>query len=199
MNFTLSSESLEGIPFASDLDSILWKVYKVEVKLPKDKIIAEDGNAWPVKRYVSAGGIRARGTLHVSEIAKDKLWIIAEVISKSINVRGMFRYLLFIEEDKGIILVEDTDQDGEKVFQEFILPTFKLENAKENRVNAMRVRKLAKNGTETPVRLTLLVNNQTAGVDGLETITLTGSNVNRGIITLKDRQEVDLKAESIGP
>jgi hypothetical protein len=97
-----------------------------------------------------------------------------------------------------IILIESVD-DGTKVFENYITPTFGINNPQEIRINAMRIRKLAKNGSETPVKLTLLVNNQTAGVEGLETLTLVGENIIRGIQTLKDRQEVDLKAESIGP
>ena len=49
------------------------------------------------------------------------------------------------------------------------------------------------------MKMTILVNNQTAGVDGLETITIAGDNIIRGIQTLKDRQEVDIKADALGP
>ena len=181
----------------ANFDNILWKAYKAEFSSDKTIILNLNDIVWPVKKYISCKGIHARGRIKVISIFDGIYLVIAEVISKSINIRGMFRYLLLVHNN--IILVEEAGIEGDKLFMDYIVPTFQLTNVSEIRINAMRIRKLAKNNSETPTKLTLLVNNQTAGVDGLETLTLTGENIIRGIQTLKDRQEVDLKAESIGP
>ncbi|MHA2278478.1 MAG: hypothetical protein ACXAC2_22085 [Candidatus Kariarchaeaceae archaeon] len=178
------------------IKDILWKPYKVDSFFPIKDFFKLNDAVWPVKKFISSKGIRARGRIEVVELLPNTVLIIAEIISKSINIRGWYRFLVLY--DANIILIESVD-DGKKIFENYITPTFGISNPQEIRINAMRIRKLAKNGSETPVKLTLLVNNQTAGVEGLETLTLVGENIIRGIQTLKDRQEVDLKAESIGP
>lgn len=178
------------------INDVLWKPYKVDSFSPLNEFFNLNDAVWPVKKFISSKGIRARGRIEVVEILPKTILIIAEIISKSINIRGWYRFLVLY--DANIILTESIDE-GIKVFEKYVTPTFGINNPQEIRINAMRIRKLAKNGTEAPVKLTLLVNNQTAGVEGLETLTLVGENIIRGIQTLKDRQEVDLKAESIGP
>lgn len=178
------------------IDDILWKPFKVDSFASSKEFFQMNGTVWPVKRFISSKGIRARGRIEIIELLPNTILVIAEIISKSVNIRGWYRYLIL--HDANIILVE-SKIGGAKIFEDYIISTFKVTNPQEIRINAMRIRKLAKNGTEAPVKLTLLVNNQTAGVDGLETLTLVGENIIRGIQTLKDRQEVDLKAESIGP
>ncbi|HKZ41938.1 MAG TPA: hypothetical protein VJ044_13320 [Candidatus Hodarchaeales archaeon] len=150
-----------------------------------------------MKRYISCKGIQARGRIVVREIVPDTILVAAEVISKSTNIRGIYRYLMLLKGE--ILLVEDVDEDGERLYTNYFMPTFKITDPSEIKINAMRIRKLAKNGVESPIRMTILVNNQTAGVDGLETITIAGDNIIRGIQTLKDRQEVDIKADALGP
>ena len=178
------------------IDDVLWKPFKVDSFAPSEEFLLQNNTVWPVKKFITSKGIRARGRVDISEILPNTLLIITEIISKSINIRGWYRFLVLV--DDNLVFVESKDESN-KIFQEYIVPTFKVQNPSEIKINAMRIRKLAKNGSEAPVKLTLLVNNQTAGVDGLETLTLTGENIVRGIQTLKDRQEVDLKAESIGP
>ena len=177
-----------------------WSSYFLPFYIPlkenwKDLLSVLNGSSWPVKTFLKSH-VRARGTLHIYEIFKDVLLIAPEVISRSATTRGIFRILLF----GTVALIQvDEDQVSKNFFMEYLLPILDLseEDIKEIRINAMRIRGLARK--ITPIKLTLLVNNQTAGVDGLEEITLTGRNVIRGIQTLKDRQEVDLKADSIGP
>jgi hypothetical protein len=150
-----------------------------------------------VKRFISCRGIRARGILTLREVFPNVIFLAAEIISKSINIRGTYRYLFLYPQN--VLLAEHRDEEGEKLLYQYIAPTFQTSDLSEIKINAMRIRKLAKNGIEMPIKLTMLVNYQTAGVEGLETVTLTGENIIRGIQTLKDRQEVDLKAEAIGP
>ncbi|OLS25985.1 MAG: hypothetical protein HeimC3_12590 [Candidatus Heimdallarchaeota archaeon LC_3] len=190
----IESDSLLEEKFV--IDDVLWKPYKVESFASLDEFLTQNKTVWPVKKFITSKGIRARGRVEIVELLPNTLLIITEIISKSINIRGWYRFLVLHNDN--LLFVESKDESN-KIFQEYIVPTFKVVNPTEIRINAMRIRKLAKNGTEAPVKLTLLVNNQTAGVDGLETLTLTGENIVRGIQTLKDRQEVDLKAESIGP
>ena len=154
-----------------------------------------NGSSWPVKSFLKSH-VRARGTLHILELFENVILIAPEVISRSATTRGIFRIIIF----NGIALIQDDeDHISKNFFIEYVLPILDLseDEIKEIRINAMRIRSLARK--ITPTKLTLLVNGQTAGVDGLEQITLTGHNVIRGIQTLKDRQEVDLKADSIGP
>ncbi|MFW9928624.1 MAG: hypothetical protein ACFFD1_04470 [Candidatus Thorarchaeota archaeon] len=181
----------------TQIQDVLWKVFKVDKVMDSQDILKQNDSVWPVKKFIACGGIRARGRLETNEVFNNVILIIAEVISKSINIRGWYRYLVM--EGAHIVLVEAEKEESLKIFYDYIIPNFKIDNPVEVKINAMRIRKLAKNGTEAPIRLTLLVNNQTAGVEGLETLTLSGDNIIRGIQTLKDRQEVDIKAESIGP
>ena len=178
-----------------DCDSY-WIPYKFNDGNPshwKEVLLALNNSSWPVKTFVKST-VRVRGRLNVTELSKNVLLVAPEVVSKSINIRKIFRIIIF----EGYALVQD-DEVSKKFLHEYIGPIFDLseENFKEIRINAMKIRKLAQK--IIPTKLTLLVNNQTAGVEGLEELTLTGQNVIRGIKTLKDRQEVDLKAESIGP
>ena len=173
-----------------------WQPYQITLKENwKDLLLALNGSSWPVKNFLKSAA-KARGVLHIVEICNNVILIAPEIVSRSASTRGMFRILIF--ENFAFIQVEE-DNISSKIFTEYFSPVLELEeeNIKEIRINAMRIRNLAKK--ITPIKLTLLVNNQTAGVDGLEQITLTGKNVLRGIHTLKDRQEVDLKADSIGP
>jgi hypothetical protein len=185
-NFT-PEKNVEIMEFTS-----YWKPFHVTIE---SNITFPDlhGKVWPVKNYIKTN-VRVRGMLHVKQLFKDIWLICAEVVSKSTNIRGFFRFIIL----ENLILVEN-DEEGINftIFQEYLCPLLKINKVKEIRVNAMRIRSLAKKGT--PTRLTLLVNNQTAGVDGLDRITLTGENIVRGIQTLQDRQEVDLKADSVGP
>lgn len=179
--------------------STYWKPYQVKppeggIAEMQQQLLGLDSKAWPVKTYVKSGQIRVRGMVHVRSLYPEVLLLAAEVVSKSINVRGVFR-MIFLGD---LVLVEnDAENLAYTLFAQYFCPLLGIEETKEVRVNAMRVRSLAMKST--PTRLTLLVNNQTAGVDGLEQITLVGENIMRGIKTLKDRQEVDLKADSIGP
>lgn len=177
-----------------------WTSYFLPFQVPlkekwKDLLLELNGSTWPVKSFLKSN-VRARGTLHILELFDGALLIAPEVISRSATTRGVFRIVLFND----IALIQDDEEKVSKnFFKDYLLPILELteEEIKEIRINAMRIRSLARK--ITPIKLTLLVNNQTAGVDGLEQITLTGHNVIRGIQTLKDRQEVDLKADSIGP
>ena len=175
-----------------------WKPFMFNEGNPdkwKEILLALNGSTWPVKSFVKSN-VRVRGILHISEVSTNVLLVAPEVISKSINQRSIFRILII---DNYALVQDDEGEISKKFLFEYIAPIFDLsqDNFKEIRINAMKIRKLARN--ITPTRLTLLVNNQTAGVEGLEQLTLTGQDVMRGIRTLKDRQEVDLKAESIGP
>ncbi len=186
----------------SQLDSKLleWASYFLPFQVPlkekwKEILLVLNGSSWPVKSFLKSNA-RARGTLHVLELFEGVLLIAPEVVSRSATTRGIFRILLF---NDIALIQDDADQVSKNFFKDYLLPILELteEEIKEIRINAMRIRSLARK--ITPIKLTLLVNNQTAGVDGLEQITLSGHNVIRGIQTLKDRQEVDLKADSIGP
>lgn len=177
-----------------------WSSYFQPYRIPlkenwKDLLLVLNGSSWPVKSFLKSN-VRARGILHIQEIFEGVVLIAPEVISRSATTRGVYRIILF----SNIALIQvDEEQVSKTFFMEYLLPILEVtdEEAKEIRINAMRIRGLARK--ITPTSLTLLVNNQTAGVDGLEKITLSGQNVIRGIQTLKDRQEVDLKADSIGP
>ena len=195
-------ESTEVTSEESQMDPKLleWSSYFLPFQIPlkenwKAILLVLNGSSWPVKTFLKSH-VRARGILHIHEILDDVILIAPEVISRSATTRGIFRIILF----GSVALIQvDEDQVSKNFFIEYLLPILDLsdEDIKEIRINAMRIRGLARK--ITPTKLTLLVNNQTAGVDGLEEITLTGRNVIRGIQTLKDRQEVDLKADSIGP
>ena len=173
-----------------------WTPFQVPLKEKwKEILLALNGSSWPVKNFLKSN-VRARGTLHIRELFDDVILIAPEVISRSATTRGVFRILIF---NNIALIQDDEDKVTKHIFNDYFLPIVdvSIDEIKEIRVNAMRIRGLAKK--ITPTKLTLLVNNQTAGVDGLEQITLTGQDVIRGIQTLKDRQEVDLKANSIGP
>ncbi len=177
-----------------------WSSYFLPYQVPlkekwKDLLLVLNGSSWPVKSFLKSN-VRARGTLLIQELFNDVILIAPEVISRSATTRGVFRIIIF---DNIALIQDDEEQVSKNFFLEYLLPILDLsdEEIKEIRINAMRIRSLARK--ITPTSLTLLVNNQTAGVDGLEKITLSGQNVIRGIQTLKDRQEVDLKADSIGP
>ena len=177
-----------------------WTLYWLPFQIPlkekwKDLLLALNGSSWPVKNFLKSN-VRARGVFHVREVFENVLLIAPEVISRSATTRGIFRILIF----NNIALIQDEDDHVSKaIFLEYLIPILEVNDSdiKEIRINAMRIRGLARK--IIPTKLTLLVNNQTAGVDGLEQITLSGQNIIRGIQTLKDRQEVDLKADSIGP
>lgn len=175
-----------------------WKLYEFNIKKNwKNTLLALNGSSWPVKSFIKSNA-KVRGLIHSLEVSDDVILIAPEVISRSINSKFIFRIIVF---DNHALVQEDVDKVSLKLFLNFLCPIFDIKpdnsNVKEIRINAMKIRKLSKH--ITPVRLTLLVNNQTAGVEGLEQLTLTGDNVIRGIKTLADRQEVDLKADSIGP
>ena len=177
-----------------------WTSYFLPYHIPlkekwKDILLVLNGSSWPVKSFLKSNA-RARGTLHILELFDNALLIAPEIISRSATTRGIFRIVLF---NDIALIQDDEEQVSRNFFKEYLLPILDVseEDIKEIRINAMRIRSLARK--ITPIKLTLLVNNQTAGVDGLEEITLSGHNVIRGIQTLKDRQEVDLKADSIGP
>ena len=176
--------------------SLYWLPFQIQLKDNwKDLLLALNGSSWPVKNFLKSN-VRARGVLHVREVFDNVMLIVPEVISRSATTRGMFRVLIF----DNIALIQDEDEHTSKaIFLEYLIPILDVNDSdiKEIRINAMRIRSLARK--IIPTKLTLLVNNQTAGVDGLEQITLTGNNIIRGIQTLKDRQEVDLKEDSIGP
>jgi hypothetical protein len=197
----MASES-ETIHESSEVDPKLlewtsyWSPFQITLKERwKEILLVLNGSSWPVKNFLKSN-VRARGVLHILEPFENVLLVAPEVISRSATTRGIFRILIF----ENIVLVQvDEDDISKNIFMEYLSPILELseEEIKEIRINAMRIRNLARK--ITPIKLTLLVNNQTAGVDGLEQITLSGHNVIRGIQTLKDRQEVDLKADSIGP
>ena len=188
----MSESSLTPEKEAELLDfSSYWQPYKIK---SKNQTFDEfNGKSWPVKKFVKTN-VKVRGILHVVQLFDDVWLFVCEIISKSTNIRQLYRFIILDQ----IILVEKDEEDiNYNIFEKYICSLLQFEEPKEIRVNVLRNRSLAKKGI--PIRLTLLVNNQTAGVEGLEQITLTGDNVIRGIQTLNDRQEVDLKADSIGP
>ena len=173
-----------------------WKPFQFDLQENWKKLILSlNGSSWPVKSFVKSN-VKVRGILHVSELSKDVILIAPEIISKSAKYRKIFRIIIH---GKFALSQIDKNSYTQNIFLDYICPLFNIQSdqVKEIRINAMKIRKLSK--IVTPTMLTLLVNFQTAGVQGLEHLTLTGDNVIRGIKTLYDRQEVDLKADSIGP
>lgn len=173
-----------------------WKPFKVQLeKRVTSTLLKLDNSSWPVKSFVSTN-VRVRGIIRITPIGENLFLLAPEIVSKSSAQRKIFRMIIYNE---FVLIQVDEDSISEKIFLDFLCPMLevKQDNVKEIRINAMKIRKLAKK--IRPIKLTLLVNHQTAGVEGLEELTLTGKNVIRGIQTLKDRQEVDLKADSIGP
>lgn len=193
-------QSMQKSSFEKGLECIhgftgFWKVYQTNIDLDdpwEEFILSLNGKSWPVRSFIKCK-TRVRGEQSCFELAKGVFLVAFSVRSKSPKLRNIFRIVV----TKSFALIQN-DQEGvsKRLFSELILPKFNLKESKEIRVNAMKIRKLIK--IVTPTRLTLKVNFENAGVEGLESLILTGSNVIRGIQTLKDRQEVDLKADSIG-
>lgn len=184
-----------SFPTEKESELLNFKAYWKPFKIDSENLSISNihGRTWPVKNFVKTN-VRVRGILIVKQLYKN-VWVLgAEIISKSNSIRALYRYIII---DQLVLVEEDENGICFKIFQDFICPLLKIGKSTEIRVNVMRNRSLAKKGI--PIRLTILVNNQTAGVEGLEQMTLTGDNVIRGIQTLHDRQEVDLKADSIGP
>jgi len=151
----VSVEELNARIFDCDL---FWKPYKFNEGNPKQWkkiLLALNRSTWPVKAFLKSN-VRVRGRLNVTELSKNVLLVAPEVISKSINNRKIFRIIII----EGYALVQD-DEVSKNFLHDFIGPIFDLtpENFKEIRINAMKIRKLARH--IIPTKLTLLVNNQT--------------------------------------
>ncbi|MFW9995327.1 MAG: hypothetical protein ACFFD4_25040 [Candidatus Odinarchaeota archaeon] len=174
-----------------------WLPYKLKFPLTDLKNIAKmNSKSFPVSEFTGSSKTKVSGTFHVYEILDEIYVIAAEFKSRSALLRKTYRYLILAKE--GILLAEAL-KGTKEILEKLLLPKLGLssDNIKERNVNAMIVKKVARKFI--PQRLTFLISIETAGVDGLTSISLEGDNVKRGLETLKSRQEFDLDPSNLGP
>ncbi|MFQ5979493.1 MAG: hypothetical protein ACE5OZ_15305 [Candidatus Heimdallarchaeota archaeon] len=146
------------------------------------------------KEYYPNPKAAVRGKLHSFEINPDIFLIVAEFSSPSSLLRSFRRFAIT---PKLNLLLAEHDSLARKLLTNLIQPTLKLE-LNNLAINSMVIRDISK---DWPLisGLTSLVTTETAGVEGLETVSISGENVLLGAEELKSAKEMISSLMSIGP
>ncbi|MFW9915600.1 MAG: hypothetical protein ACFFGZ_08305 [Candidatus Thorarchaeota archaeon] len=134
------------------------------------------------------------GKLHVFEIEEGIFLIIAEFSSRSSLLRTFRRFVIAPEIE---MLIAEHDELARKLLVHVIQPTFGIE-IQNLAINSMALRDIADEWGQIS-GLNCLVTTETAGVEGLETVGISGENVLSGADELKSAKNMASSLKSIGP
>jgi hypothetical protein len=134
------------------------------------------------------------GKLHVFEIEEGIFLIVAEFASRSSLLRTFRRFIIAPEIE---MLIAEHDELARRLLVQLIQPTFGIE-IQNLAINSMALRDIADEWGQIS-GLRCLVTTETAGVEGLETVAISGENVLSGADELKSAKKMASSLKSIGP
>lgn len=174
-----------------------WKAFILDEGnffVDKSMIDDLDGKSFPIDSFLEDPKAEVKGVFHSIEIKENISLIVLEFSSRSPLYRMMYRYLLFPGES--YILIENK-KNAKELFETILAEKLGIKTLAHKKVNAVMCFKV---GTKfIPSEISFLVSNEIAGTAGIDTITLHGENVIRGVETLESRQEFDVGLTSLGP
>jgi hypothetical protein len=186
-----------------DISDVWWTPYHIPKTKPISNLLKIEKSILDVNKYTPDASAKIKGNVFVHELSEHAILIIIEFQSRSRLLRRVFRQL-FLPSAK-IILVEPQDQAMEILTNE-LLPfmTGDPKQLTQKRANARFIRKLTKSPEEDRLPLTLTylkirISLETSGIEGLNHITIQGTDVIRGAETLEQRHEISLKFMNSGP
>ncbi|MFX0116269.1 MAG: hypothetical protein ACFFB3_17095 [Candidatus Hodarchaeota archaeon] len=146
------------------------------------------------KEYFPNPRVAVNGKLHSFEIEPGIFLLVAEFSSRSSLLRTYRRFVIVPELN---LMLAEHDSLGRKLLTDLLQPflNLKLDNLA---INSMVLRDISKEWTEIS-GMTSLVTTETAGVEGLETVAISGTNVLSGAEELKSAKEMASSLLSIGP
>ena len=188
---------LKKISFLTNLKEKNWKAFILdEGNFFVDKSMIEElkGSTFPIDAFIDEPKADVKGIFHSVEIKDNICLIVLEFSSRSPLYRMNYRYLFFPGES--YILME-SKKNAKELFETILAEKIGIKAIKHKKVNAVMCFKV---GTKfIPSEISFLVSNEIAGTAGIDTITLHGDNVLRGVETLESRQEFDVGLTSLGP
>lgn len=174
-----------------DLNS-LWSPFLISNKCE----IKETGflRRFGTSRFFPNPKASVTGKLHVFEIEEGIFLIVAEFTSRSSLLRTFRRFIIAPEIE---LLIAEHDELARQLLVQVIQPSFEIE-IQNLAINSMALRDIADEWGQIS-GLRCLVTTETAGVEGLETVAITGENVLSGADELKSAKKMASSLKSIGP
>ena len=146
------------------------------------------------ERYFPNPRISVNGFIYSLEIDPGIFLIVVDFSSRSSLLRTFCRFVLFTK--LKLFLVESNPLSRE-ILISLIQPALGL-NLQNPPINSMTIRAISQNWSRI-LGLTFLVTTETAGVEGLETVSIAGKDVLPGSDELKTHRKMDNSILSLGP